>query len=42
MNHHGYEYEETDDAAPRRLRAHTPAVEDTFSWLMGDLADTEK
>ncbi|SFQ50552.1 hypothetical protein SAMN05421810_108146 [Amycolatopsis arida] len=39
MAHHGYEYEEIDETAPRRLRAHTPAVEDSFGWL--DTPDTE-
>ncbi len=34
MAHVGYEYEEVEDNAPRRLRAHcTPAVEAPFAWL---------
>ncbi|MGL4177313.1 MAG: hypothetical protein ACRCSN_14685 [Dermatophilaceae bacterium] len=37
MAHVGYDYEEIDDAAPRRLRVHcTPAVEAPFSWLDSD------
>jgi hypothetical protein len=28
-----YEYEEIDETAPRRLREHTPAVEDSFTWI---------
>ncbi|WP_277992058.1 hypothetical protein [Amycolatopsis sp. MtRt-6] len=37
MADHGYEYEEIDETAPRRrLAAHTPAVEDSFSWITAD------